>query len=59
MKYCQKCIIPDTRPGIYFDEEGACQACRAAEKKKTTDWNARFEELKALCDRYRGRKGDY
>lgn len=59
MKYCVKCVIPDTRPGISFDSEGVCQACRAAERKKTTDWNARLEELKAFCDKYRGINGDY
>ena len=59
MRYCKKCVIPDTRPGIHFDSEGVCQACRAAEKKKTMDRDARFEELKALCDRYRGMNGDY
>jgi N-acetyl sugar amidotransferase len=59
MKYCKRCVIPDKRPGIRFDEEGVCQACGSAEKKKMTDWNIRLEELKTLCDRYRGGKGDY
>ena len=22
MKYCKKCVMPDTRPGIKFNEEG-------------------------------------
>ncbi|MGE5418051.1 MAG: N-acetyl sugar amidotransferase [Acidobacteriota bacterium] len=58
MKYCKNCVMPDTRPGIRFDEEGICQACRAEEQKDRTDWNARFQELKDLCDKYRGSKGD-
>lgn len=53
MRYCKKCVIPDTRPGIYFDEEGVCAACRAAERKKQIDWDARREELEKLCDKYR------
>ncbi|MGM0609276.1 MAG: N-acetyl sugar amidotransferase [Candidatus Muiribacteriota bacterium] len=57
MKYCIKCVMPDTRPGIYFDNEGVCQACRAEEQKKNIDWNVRFEELKRLCDKYRGMNG--
>lgn len=57
MKYCKKCVMPDTRPGIRFDEEGICQACRAEEQKDRTDWDLRFEELKRLCDKYRGSKG--
>lgn len=57
MKYCKKCVMPNTRPGIYFDEEGICQACRAEEKKNLTDWEARKKELELLCNKYR-RKND-
>ncbi|WP_312470777.1 N-acetyl sugar amidotransferase [Neobacillus sp.] len=57
MRYCTKCVMPDTRPGIFFDEEGVCQACRAEEKKESTDWDARFKELEELCNKYR-RKDD-
>jgi len=51
--------MPDTRPGIKFDENGICYACLAAEKKKTIDWDKRSKELKALCDKYRGSRGNY
>lgn len=53
MKFCKKCIMPDTRPGITFNEEGVCIACQNHEKKKTVDWDKRYEELKELCDKYR------
>lgn len=60
MKFCKKCCMPDTRPGIRFDEEGVCIACRHNEKKKTIDWDARWDELKALCDKYRRKTpGEY
>lgn len=58
MNYCKKCVMPDTRPGIWFDEEGVCQACRAEEQKGRTDWDKRFEELKTLCSKHRGLFGD-
>lgn len=58
MKYCTKCVMPSTRPGISFDEEGVCQACRVNEKKEKVDWNKRFEKLKKLCNIYRGKYGD-
>jgi N-acetyl sugar amidotransferase len=45
--------MPDTRPGIVFDDEGVCSACRAYERRKEIDWEKRFEELKALCDKHR------
>lgn len=58
MRYCKKCVMPDTRPGIWFDEEGICQACRAEEQKDKINWEERFEELKKLCDKYRELHGD-
>lgn len=57
MKYCKKCVMPDTRPGILFDTEGVCQACRAEERKNKTNWDERFKELEVLCDKYRCKEG--
>ena len=34
MRYCKKCTMPDTRPGITFDAEGVCSACRHYEPQK-------------------------
>lgn len=58
MKFCKKCVMPDTRPGISFNEEGVCSACQKYEARKTVDWNKRYKELEALCDKYRGMNGD-
>jgi len=57
MRYCSKCVIPDTRPGISFNFEGVCSACQAYENRKKTDYKQRFVELKNLCDKYRGMNG--
>ena len=57
MKYCTKCTMPDTRPGISFDAEGVCTACRHYEARKEVDWAARFKEFEALCNKYRGMNG--
>lgn len=60
MKFCTKCIMPDTRPGITFNEKGVCIACQNNERKKKVDWNARMEEFKVLCDKYRRKEpGQY
>ncbi len=53
MKFCTKCIMPNTRPGITFDSDGVCIACQNNMRKKNVDWNSRMDELKALCDKYR------
>lgn len=54
MRYCKKCVMPDTRPGIKFNEEGICSACQSYERRKSIDWNKRYQELEILCDKYRG-----
>ena len=58
MIYCKKCVMPSTRPGISFNEEGVCSACQAYEKRKSIDWEARWNEFKVLCNKYRGMNGD-
>ena len=57
MKYCKRCVMPDTRPGITFNDEGVCCACTHYDARKNVDWKARYEELRALCDKYRGMNG--
>ena len=49
--------MPDTRPGITFDSEGICSACRHYESRAKVDWAAREKEFAALCDKYRGCNG--
>lgn len=51
---CKKCLIPRTRPGIKFDEDGICFPCKISQR--TVDWEGRFKELETLCDQYRGKK---
>ena len=57
MKYCKRCVMPDTRPGITFNEEGVCCACTHYDNRKKINWDKRMEEFKALCDKYRGMNG--
>ena len=37
-KYCKKCLMPNTRPGISFNEEGVCSACVNYENRKNIDY---------------------
>jgi len=50
MKICINCIQPDTRPGIYFNEEGVCGACLWENEKNKIDWNVRENELQEIAD---------
>jgi len=59
MKYCKRCVMPDTRPGIQFDEEGICYPCLNHERKTRIAWDDRWRQLEELADKYRGSNGDY
>ena len=48
MEICKKCIQPNTRPGLYFNENGICGACVWYEEKNTIDWEYRKKELNEL-----------
>jgi len=50
MKICKECIQPDTRPGIYFDENGVCGACLWEKEKEVIDWNSRKKELEKIVE---------
>ena len=75
VKYCRKCVISNQRPNstveynhtneskkrtIHFDDDGICDACNFAEKKRhEIDWNDRDKQLRDLCDKYRKNDGSY
>ena len=57
MNYCKRCVLPDTKPGLTFDEQGICSACRFVESKKKIDWETRQNKLRELCNSIRGMNG--
>jgi N-acetyl sugar amidotransferase len=50
LKRCTRCLYPDSKPDLHFDEAGVCSACRAYEKRKLTDWGARELELVRILE---------
>lgn len=57
LTYCKSCVMPDTKPDLHLDEHGICNACRSFEKRKEVDWDARYQELLKLLDKYRQKNG--
>jgi len=47
MKRCTKCILPETYPGILFDDKGVCNRCH---EWKTSYENVDFVSLKSELD---------
>lgn len=74
VKFCKKCTMNNQRPSstvefkqkqgekkrtVHFSEDGVCEACNYAQKKRTIDWEQRHRELEELCDRFRRYDGRY
>lgn len=59
MKYCTKCLMPETRPRITFNSDGVCNACQWNDEKKTIDWTAKRKQLEALCSEFRAMSHGY
>lgn len=74
VKFCTKCVMSNQRPTssiefkhtikskkntMNFDQNGVCDACKAAEQKENIDWGMREEELKQLLDKHRKNDGSY
>lgn len=54
LRYCTRCLFPETKPDLSFDDEGVCSACQAAEQKdKNIDWEQRKIEFEEIINNYR------
>lgn len=59
MRYCAKCVAPDTRPNIRLDREGVCNACRSFESRRAIDWESRARAFRDVAARARSRASGY
>ena len=59
LKYCKKCILPNTRPNNPFNEHGICSACLTLEDKKSIDWGKREEKFKSIVKNVKKLKCKY
>ena len=57
IRYCRRCVMPETKPDILFDDDGVCSACRHFEARVAVDWDARRQELEQILDVYRSKDG--
>lgn len=54
LKYCSKCLFPETKPDLLFDNDGVCSACLAAEmKNKGIDWKLKEKEFFEIVNHYK------
>lgn len=51
MKYCKKCVLPDTRPQLVIGTDGICNACKnSVHKHDSIDWISRESSFKKIVE---------
>lgn len=59
MRWCSRCVLPDTRPNLVIGEDGVCNACRAHERRPQVDWAERAESWRAVVESAKARSRGY
>jgi len=59
LKYCKKCLYPNTKPQLVFDQDGICSACKNHELKEKIDWKSKEKELKEILEKFRSKNNYY
>ena len=57
IRYCTRCLYPETKPDLSFDDSGVCSACLSYEKRVEVDWDSRKREFLEIVERYRSKDG--
>ena len=59
VRYCNRCLMPNTRPRIVFDDQGVCNACHTTDEKAQIDWEGRRQEFLRYVEKFRPKSGPY
>lgn len=59
LRYCVRCVMPDSKPDLLIDDSGVCSACRSYEFRAEVDWDQRLSELLTILDRHRNQSGEH
>ena len=44
-KVCKKCLLPNTKPDLLFNDNGICSACYRFDERPTIDWEEREKKF--------------
>jgi N-acetyl sugar amidotransferase len=59
LRYCKECLFPETKPDLFFNEEGICSACvAAAQKNINIDWAQREKDFYTIIEKYKKGHGE-
>jgi len=59
ISYCTLCLLPSSKPDLYFNAEGVCSACSAFSNRRNIDWFKREIEFRELLEQFRKVDGSW
>ena len=60
LRYCKKCILPNTRPNIQFNSQGICDGCESSHQKQMLiDWSSREMMFSRLIEETKRKNSNY
>ena len=58
LKYCTKCVMPETVEDQNFDKDGLCRTCQSQSQKKSIDWDKREIALRKILTEAKSKSGN-
>lgn len=59
MKWCRRCVLPDSRPNLIIGEDGICNACKAHGGKPAIDWAGREAAFRSVVAKAKAATSGY
>ena len=53
MKYCNKCVTPETAETNIFGKDGTCSVCKQIDTKSEINWKNRSKDLDEIIQNYK------
>ncbi len=59
LDYCRTCILPNSRPHLFFDETGSCNGCTNTNEKEEIDWDKRKKDFEKIVNQFKKKNQQY
>ena len=57
ISYCTACLLPSTKPDLFFNAEGICAACTSYANREHINWKDRENEFLQIVERHKSKSG--
>ena len=57
LSLCTRCLYPNSKPDLWFDDNGVCAACLSFDERTLIDWDERKDSFGELVANYKSKDG--